>query len=361
MSGITCAIDHAAATAMRVLRPELAHRVSIWGLRSGLAASLYAKRVVFPSLRTTIAGLEFDNPIGAAAGLDKQADIPDRLWRLGFGFFECGSVTPRPQPGNPGRVAFRLPAERGVINRYGFPSGGLEAFRANLAKRTTRGGVFGANIGANKDSGDRIADYVTGFEALAPLADYVAVNISSPNTPGLRALQQRAALEELLGRLAETRTALAKDGVAPPLFLKVAPDLEADEVETIAAAAEEFGVDALIVSNTTLHRPADLSSSDRDEAGGLSGRPLFSRSTEVLRDFRRATGGRVPLIGVGGVESGATAYAKIRAGASAVQLYTALVYNGPGLVRRIVTDLAALLAADGYAQVTDVVGVDTPL
>ena len=301
-------------------------------------------------LATTVAGLSLPNPIGLAAGLDKNGEALRGLSRLGFGFVECGSVTPRPQPGNPKPRLFRLSEDRAVINRMGFNNEGLEAFAARLGRRPT-GTVFGANLGANKDTEDKAADYVAGLIRLKGLADYVTVNVSSPNTPGLRDLQGRAAMDDLLGRLAEARA-----GDPAPVFLKIAPDLTAAEIGLIVEAAIDHGIDALIVSNTTLDRPQTLRSPHRDEAGGLSGAPLKARALAALRAAADAAGGRLPLIGVGGIESGADAYDRIRAGASAVQIYSALVYEGPGLVGRIKRDLAARLKADGFTTAAEAVG-----
>jgi dihydroorotate dehydrogenase len=280
----------------------------------------------------------------------------------GFGFAEAGTVTPLAQAGNPRPRLFRLTEDQAVINRMGFNNEGLEAFAQRLKARQSgagmgKGGVVGANIGANKDAADRIADYVTGLTRLWGLSDYFTANISSPNTPGLRALQTKAALEELLGRLSETREALRiASGADYPIFLKVAPDLEDGEVEAIVETVVDAGLDAVIVSNTTIARPDTLRSAQAGEAGGLSGAPLLTASTEVLKRFHAAAAGRVALIGAGGIADGAGAYAKIRAGARAVQLYSALVYGGPGLVARIKRDLAARLRADGFAAVEDAVG-----
>jgi dihydroorotate dehydrogenase len=275
------------------------------------------------------------------------------MLRAGFGFVECGTVTPEPQAGNPRPRLFRLTEDRAVINRMGFNNEGLEAFVQRLARRGASG-VVGANIGANKDAADRIGDYVTGLKRLWGQASYFTINISSPNTPGLRALQTRQALEELLGRLAEARDALPAAGRAP-MFLKVAPDLEAGEVEAITETVVAHGLSGIIVSNTTVGRPP-LKSPHREEAGGLSGAPLKELAGHRLAQFAEAAAGRLTLIGVGGIASGADAYARIRAGASAVQLYSALVFEGPGLVTRIKRDLAARLRADGFASVREAVG-----
>jgi len=303
-----------------------------------------------PALAVTVAGLAFANPIGLAAGFDKDARTWRQMLGFGFGFVEVGTSTPRPQPGNPRPRLFRLAEDRAVINRMGFNNEGQAAARLRL--HGPRPGPVGANIGANKDSADRIADYAAGVRAFADVADYLTVNISSPNTPGLRDLQSAGALDELLAAVAE-----ARGGRATPLFLKVAPDLEPDAVADIVEAAIRRGIDALIVSNTTVSRPA-LSSRHSAEMGGLSGRPLGPLALARLSDFRRATGGALPLIAAGGIETAADAYARLRAGASLVQLYSALVYEGPGLARRMTRDLKALLERDGFANVAEAVGTD---
>jgi dihydroorotate dehydrogenase len=292
-----------------------------------------------------------------AAGFDKNAQAGDALLAAGFGFVECGTVTPLAQPGNPRPRLFRLSEDRAIINRLGFNNEGLEPFANRLAARAGRKGVVGANVGANKNSADRVADYVRGMGQAWRCASYVTANISSPNTPGLRGLQERGALEDLLGRLNEARVLLSAAHGPRPLFLKVAPDLDEAAVRDIADLALAHKLDALIVSNTTLQRPPQLTSDNREEAGGLSGQPLFQISTQALRLFAHALEGRLPLIGVGGVESGVTALAKIKAGASALQLYSALVFQGPGLAARIIDELDGLLAAEGFDHVADAVGV----
>ena len=275
------------------------------------------------------------------------------MLRAGFGFVECGTVTPSPQAGNPRPRLFRLSEDRAVINRMGFNNQGLEAFAGRLARGAN--GVVGANIGANKDSADRIGDYGVGLKRLWGLAAYFTVNVSSPNTPGLRSLQTRAALEELLGRLAEARDALPAAGRAP-IFLKVAPDLEAGEVEAIVETCLAAGLSGIVVGNTTVQRPPPLASRFAQEAGGLSGAPLSGLAARMLGEFAEAAAGRLALVAVGGIGSGAEAYARIRAGAGAVQLYSALVFEGPGLVARIKRDLAARLRADGFSSVSAAVG-----
>ena len=349
MSGL-----HALATrALRLIDPEDAHSLTIAALKAGLGPR--AGVSVDPSLAVEAGGLSLPHPVGLAPGFDKNAEVPAAMLAAGFGFVECGTVTPRAQAGNPRPRLFRLTEDRAVINRMGFNNAGLDAFAARLAARP-RGGVVGANIGANKDSEDRIADYVTGLKRLWGLASYFTINISSPNTPGLRALQTRSALEELLGRVAEARRELAATRDYP-LFLKVAPDLEDGEVAEIVEASVRFGLQAIVVGNTTLARPAGLRSPARAEAGGLSGAPLMAPSTAVLRRFHEAAHGRIDLVGVGGIASGADAYAKIRAGAKAVQLYSAMVFEGPGLVVRIRRELSERLRADGFARPGDAVGV----
>jgi dihydroorotate dehydrogenase len=341
---------HGLATrALRLLDPEDAHGWAIRGLQAGLGPRAGADD---PILATELAGLKLPNPVGLAPGFDKNAQVFGPMLRAGFGFVECGTVTPRPQAGNPRPRLFRLAEDRAVINRMGFNNQGVEAFAARLAARGP--GVVGANIGANKDSEDRIGDYVACLRRLWGLASYFTINISSPNTPGLRALQTRSALEELLGRIAEARDALPADGRVP-MFLKVAPDLEAGEVEAIVEVTAANGLSGIIVSNTTVGRPP-LRSRARDEAGGLSGAPLRTLSTAKLAEFAQAAGGRLTLIGAGGVASGADAYAKIRAGASAVQLYSALVFEGPGLVVRIKRELAHLLRRDGFTHLQEAIG-----
>jgi len=333
------------------MEPEAAHGLTLRLLKAGLVPS-GGGGPDDPVLRTRVFGLDFPNPVGLAAGFDKNAEVPDAMLRLGFGFSEIGTVTPRPQPGNPRPRVFRLPAAGALINRLGFNNEGLDAAAARLAARERRG-IVGANVGRNKDQPDAEADYAAGVGRLAPLADYLVVNVSSPNTPGLRALQGRDPLERLLGAVLAARTA---SGAAPPLLLKIAPDLTAEDEADVAAVALASGIDGLIVSNTTTERPPDLDPSVAGEAGGLSGRPLLDRSTRLVARMRSLTGGRLPIVGVGGVASGADAYAKIRAGASLVQIYTGLVYGGPGLVGAIKRDLAARLKADGFGSVADAVG-----
>ena len=343
---------------LRLLPPETAHRLTIAALTSGIAPQRAEPDPRI--LRVKLWGRSFPNPIGLAAGFDKNAEVPDAMLRFGFGFVETGTVTPRPQAGNPKPRLFRLTEDRALINRLGFNNQGLEAVQARLAARRGRPGLVGANIGKNKDSADAIADYVVGLRALAPLADYITVNVSSPNTPGLRDLQRKATLLSLIAALKDAR-AVAVPRDPPPLLLKIAPDLSPEERAEIAEAAHETAIDGLVISNTTVARPSGLRSRHAQETGGLSGAPLFEASTRLVAEMRQLTRGRIPLVGVGGIASGADAYAKIRAGASLVQLYTALVYEGAALVQRIKRDLAACLIRDGFAGIADAVGADTPL
>ncbi len=327
--------------------PERAHQLTIATLK---AMPKRGVRSFDPMLSTCFAGLVFPSPVGLAAGFDKNAEVPDAMLALGFGFVEVGTVTPLPQQGNPRPRLFRLVEDHGVINRMGFNNDGLAAAHVRLAQRKRRG-LVGANVGANKDAADRVADYVAGVAAMSGVADYLTINISSPNTPGLRALQDAGALIELLDAIGSVRT----EG-GPPLFLKLAPDLSTHEVDGAVRAAQGK-VDALIIGNTTISRP-QLISRDRGEAGGLSGAPLRSLAMDKLRAFRAATGGEIPLIAAGGIDSADEAYARIRAGAALVQIYSALVYHGPRLAWHIAEGLAQRLKRDGFATVSQAVGVD---
>ena len=339
---------------VKLLPPEAAHTATIRALEKGLGAPLRAP-IFDPILATTLpkSGLKLAAPVGLAAGFDKNCDVPSAMARFGFGFIECGTVTPLPQPGNPKPRLFRLSEDRAVINRMGFNNYGLAYFVRRLSKYRAPVPI-GANVGANKDSTDRIADYVKGIEAVAPHAAYVTVNISSPNTPGLRGLQDKASLEALLTACG------AADRAGKPVFLKVAPDLDAEAINDIVGVVRNQGawLSGLIVSNTTLARPDSLTSRDRGQAGGLSGAPLMAPSTKILKAFAKALKGEFDLIGAGGISSAADAYAKIRAGAHAVQLYSALVYSGPGLVADIHRELATLLKADGFTSLAQAVGKD---
>jgi dihydroorotate dehydrogenase len=336
---------------LHALDPETAHRLTIRAMALGLATQPAAPDP--PALAQTLLGLSFPNPLGLAAGFDKDVEVPDAMLALGFGFVEAGTVTPRAQAGNPRPRLFRLSEDRAVINRMGFNNLGHEAAEARLLARRARGGTVGINLGANKDSDDPVTDYVAGLKRLAPLASYVTVNISSPNTPGLRGLQARAPLDRLLGALSEARAALTE---RRPIFLKIAPDLEDDALADIVESALAHQLDGLIISNTTIARPPTLKSTHAAETGGLSGVPLMTPSTQMLARAAKLAQKRLLLIGAGGVASGADAYAKIRAGASLVQLYTALVYDGPDLIMRIKRELAALLERDGFASIREAVG-----
>ncbi len=338
---------------LRLLPAEPAHHATI-RLAANFAPLLPRAPADDPRLGVSVLGLHFPNPVGLAAGFDKDAEVPNAMLRAGFGFVECGTVTPRPQEGNPKPRLFRLAADAAVINRMGFNNRGMDHAAMRLDSRA-RVGIVGINIGANKDAADRIADYCSGFDRLAALADYVTINVSSPNTPGLRGLQDRGALHTLLSMLLAERARLSRP---VPLLLKIAPDLDPQALDDIAAVALESGIEGLIVSNTTVVRPDTLRSPQAKETGGLSGRPLFAPSTFVLREMRKRVGARLVLVGTGGIASGADAYAKIRAGASLVQLYTALAYQGLGLVERIKRELQALLERDGFAHVADAVGLD---
>ncbi|MCP2018108.1 MAG: quinone-dependent dihydroorotate dehydrogenase [Erythrobacter sp.] len=335
-----------ARPALFALDPERAHRLTVRALT--LAPRMRPAQT--GPLAIDVAGLTFPNPLGMAAGFDKDAEVPDQLLGLGFGFAEVGSITPRPQAGNPKPRLFRLVEDRAVINRMGFNNAGAEVARDRLQRRSRRPGIVGINVGANKDSEDRIADYVTMTRIMAPLASYLAVNISSPNTPGLRALQDESALAGLLDAVIE-----ARGPSGPPVFLKVAPDLEPADIDAITRIAIERQLGALIVSNTTISRP-QLASPHAGEAGGLSGAPLRDLAQQRLRDFRTATGGSIPLVGVGGIASAEDAWARIRAGASLVQLYSAMVFGGPGLPRRILRGLEELMRLDGFASIAEAVG-----
>lgn len=334
-----------AAPALFALDAESAHQMTIAALRIAPRLPPAAPGM----LASEVAGLRFPNPLGLAAGFDKNAVVPDAMLGLGFGFVECGSITPRPQAGNPKPRLFRLTADRAVINRMGFNNDGADAVVARLRRRK-RSGVLGINVGANKDACDRIADYVDGIRTFAPFADYLTVNISSPNTPGLRNLQAEGELAALLSAIAGERTP-----ETPPMFLKVAPDLADGDHERIVRAAIDNGIAALIVSNTTIARPP-LKSRNAGEAGGLSGAPLRDPALAQLRRFRAVAGGDLPLVGVGGIASAEDAWARIRAGASLVQLYSAMVYEGPGLARRIARGLERLMRHDGFNSIAEAVG-----
>lgn len=339
---------------MRGVDPERAHDVALRALRFGLAGA--DRSPADPILATRVLGLDFRNPIGLAAGFDKSAVAVGPLMRLGFGFVEAGSVTPKPQIGNPKPRLFRLVEDRAVINRMGMNNAGIAAFRARIAALKQRPAVLGVNIAINKEGAAPLRDYPMLYEQVAPLADYVAVNVSSPNTPGLRDLQGEQQLSEILAALAAIRA--AQQGAPPPILVKIAPDLSPAAIEPIVEAAVAHGMDGLIVSNTTIARPG-LRSAHRTQAGGLSGPPLRAMSTEMLKRVARLARPRgLVLIGCGGVGSGADAYEKLRAGADLVQLYAAFAYEGPALIPRIKRELAALLRRDGVRSVADIVGAD---
>ena len=341
---------------LRKLPAENAHKLTIKALGGGLGPKFRAS--ISSNLAINVGGLNLPNPVGLAAGFDKDCEVSTPMLAAGFGFVECGTVTPLPQHGNSKPRLFRLVEDKAVINRMGFNNAGLNKFKNNLEKRKLKNGLVGANLGANKDSKNRVEDYAIGLKSLWGLSDYFTINISSPNTPGLRDLQNENAMEELLGRVSEVRAQLAGDRPSYPIFLKVAPDLGLGEIERIVEQSRSYGINAIIVSNTTLARPSSLKSKYKIEKGGLSGQPLFDLSTEILRQFYAAAKGKIDLIGVGGVSNGLQAYEKIRAGASAVQIYSALVYEGPGLVNAINTDLLLRLKADGFKSIAEAVGKD---
>ncbi len=347
-----------AAPLLSALDPETAHDLTLWALRRGLGPRR-GPVSEDPILAVSLWGRSFPNPLGLAAGFDKNASVIGPMLELGFGFVELGSITPRPQPGNPRPRVFRLARERAVINRMGFPGAGLEVAARNISawRASGRGGLVGVNLGKNKDTKNAAVDYLAGTRTLAPLADYLVINVSSPNTPGLRALQGRRELEDLIVQVRAARGEVCP-GNAPPVLVKIAPDLGEAERSDIAEVALGQEIEGLIVSNTTHQRPASLHGRHRGEAGGLSGQPLFDISTALLSDMYRLTGGQVPLIGVGGLAGPEQAYAKIRAGASLVQLYSGLVYEGPGLIARIKTGLAQCLRADGFTSLQEAVGAD---
>lgn len=341
---------------LRRLDPEDAHRLAIRGLR---LLPVTPPRADDPALAVRAFGLNFPNPVGMAAGFDKNAEVPDALLRLGFGFVEIGSVTPRPQAGNPRPRLFRLEQDSAVINRMGFNNDGAGAVLRRLAARASHGGIVGVNLGANKDSPDRTADYVRLIELFAPVASYFTVNISSPNTPGLRSLQQAAALDDLLARVIDARERVRKNAGDSPLLLKIAPDLTLQELDDVVHIARSRRVDGMIVANTTLSRPASLRDRVRaSEQGGLSGRPLLRLSTRMVAETYVRAEGAFPLIGVGGIDSGGAALMKIRAGATLIQLYTALIYKGVGLVESIKADLVSTLRRTGRDQLSEIVGAD---
>lgn len=340
---------------IRCMDPEKAHGLALKALNCGLAP--HGRVPQDKVLASRVWGLDFPNPVGLAAGFDKDAEVPDALLEQGFGFVEVGSITPKPQPGNPKPRLFRLSADRAVINRMGFNNKGTDAAKVRLAARLDRGGIVGVNLGKNKETEDALSDYVQGINALADVASYVVVNVSSPNTPGLRALQGREQLGHLLQGIREALDK-AVPAKTPPLILKIAPDLTEEDKSDIAAVVLTERVDGIIATNTTISRPDTLCDSKSLETGGLSGKPLYSLSTQVLGDMYRLTEGNIPMIGVGGISSAEDAYAKIRAGASLVQLYSVMVYEGPGIVIDILNGLIRLLKADGFESISEAIGAD---
>ncbi len=356
MIGFFGLIDSLARPLLSHMDAENAHRLAVQGLKilpRGPAPAEDAR------LSVRVFGLNFPNPVGMAAGFDKHGEVPDALLRLGFGFVEVGTVTPRPQPGNPRPRLFRLPADQGVINRLGFNSEGAPAVLARLAARAGAGGLVGVNVGANKDSADRIADYVSLIETFAPVASYFTVNISSPNTPGLRDLQQGALFEDLLARVVDARARVSRQAGLTPLLVKIAPDLSLNELDDVVGACRRRRVDGMIIGNTTVTRPPSLKDvRTAKESGGLSGRPLFALSTRMLAETYVRAEGAFPLVGTGGIDSPRTALAKIRAGACLVQLYSSLVFRGLGLVAEIKAELVNALARGRHAGLPDLVGLD---
>jgi dihydroorotate dehydrogenase len=350
------AFDAFSLPLLRWFDPEDAHRMAIQGLR---LLPPMRSRPDDSKLAVRAFGLNFPNPIGMAAGFDKSAEAPDALLRLGFGFVEIGSVTPKPQAGNPRPRLFRLERDEAVINRMGFNNDGADAVLRRLASRAHLAGIVGVNVGANKDSADRVADYVKLIEAFAPVASYFTVNVSSPNTPGLRNLQQSAALDELLAKVIDARERVRQNAGDSPVLLKIAPDLSLAELDDVVHIARSRRVDGMIVANTTLARPTTLRETNRArEQGGLSGRPLFRLSTRMVAETYVRAEGAFPLIGVGGIDSGGAALTKIRAGASLIQLYSSLIYKGLGLVEDIKNDLSSTLLRTGRDSLSEIVGAD---
>ncbi|WP_417670612.1 quinone-dependent dihydroorotate dehydrogenase [Roseibium sp.] len=348
-------LDKLALAGLHAMDAETAHGVTIKALKSGLVPACRVPRDA--RCQVKLWDLDFPNPLGMAAGFDKNGEVPDALLKLGFGFTEVGSVTPNAQPGNPKPRVFRLPADEGVINRYGFNNEGHAALRARLEARPRQAGIVGINVGANKDATDRVADYVAGIEMFADMASYFTVNISSPNTPGLRNLQARDALAELLTGVMSARDANANTlGRKVPVLLKIAPDVSDQEMEEIVAEVLAKGVDGLIVSNTTLARTGLRPDPRRDEAGGLSGKPLFRRATIALAKARKLAGPDLPIVGVGGIDSAETAWTKITAGANLIQLYSSMVFKGRGLVGEILEGLSRELDKHGLASLDEARG-----
>jgi dihydroorotate dehydrogenase len=348
-------LDALARPLLGLIEAEQAHALAISALKF---APRGAPALEDPRLAVRLFGLDFPNPLGMAAGFDKHGEVPDALLAAGFGFVEVGTVTPRPQSGNPRPRLFRLPLDHGVINRLGFNSEGGAAVLARLEARGRRPGIVGVNVGANKESPDRIADYATLIETFAPVASYFTVNISSPNTPGLRDLQQGSLFDELLARVLDARDRASRSGARKPLLIKIAPDLSLRELDDVLAAARRRAIDGMIIGNTTIARPPGLRSASAREAGGLSGRPLFPLATRMLAEAHVRLEGAFALIGTGGIDSGETALAKLKAGASLLQLYSGLVFGGLALVGEIKAALAGSLNREGHASLAALVGQD---
>jgi dihydroorotate dehydrogenase len=350
------AFDAFSLPLLRWFDPEDAHRLAIQGLR---LLPPMRPRPDDPKLAVRAFGLNFPNPLGMAAGFDKSAEVPDALLRLGFGFVEIGSVTPKPQTGNPRPRLFRLERDEAVVNRMGFNNDGADAVLRRLANRAHLSGIVGVNVGANKDSPDRVADYVKLIETFAPVASYFTVNVSSPNTPGLRNLQQASALDDLLAKVIDARERVRQNAGDSPVLLKIAPDLTLNELDDVVHIARSRRVDGMIVGNTTIARSSTLREQNRaKEQGGLSGRPLFRLSTRMVAETYVRAEGAFPLVGVGGIDSGGAALTKIRAGASLIQLYSSLIYKGLGLVDDIKRDLASTLLRTGRDSLAEIVGAD---
>ena len=347
--------DRLAIPMLRMLDPETAHAFALNALK--LAPLPNAARRS-EKLGVRAFGLAFPNPVGLAAGFDKNAEVPDSLLRLGFGFVEVGGVTPRPQPGNPRPRLFRLDGDEAVINRFGFNSDGLEAVAERLAARVNASGIVGINAGANKDAPDRAADFVACIEALAPHVSFLTVNVSSPNTPGLRNLQQASALDDLLARVIDARERAAVGAKRRPLLLKIAPDLSLSDLDDVVGIARRHRIDGMIIGNTTIGRANLCEAEKAKEQGGLSGRPLFALSTRMLAETYVRAEGAFPLVGAGGIDSGAAAFAKIKAGASLIQLYTGLIFRGVGLIGSIKKDLIDFMRIGRLDSLADAVGRD---
>tara|TARA_X000001036_G_scaffold72066_1_gene63465 strand:+ start:87 stop:1163 length:1077 start_codon:yes stop_codon:yes gene_type:complete len=341
------------------MAPEKAHNLTLSIMKAGLIPASPSRSD--PALEQSLWGLKFPNPVGLSAGFDKNAEVIGASFKMGFGFVEVGTVTPKPQDGNPEPRVFRDPANEAVINRMGFPNVGMNAFKDNLEKFLSQkkrpSGAIGLNIGMNKTQKEPVKDYVQLIRMLGPMADYMTINISSPNTPGLRDLQKREPLLELIGGVLEARDKACRE-MPPPILVKLAPDLDNAQREELAQTLLDSKIDGVILGNTTLDRPEFLSDGFRDEKGGLSGQPLTDKSTQLISDFYRLTDGKLPIVGVGGISSAEQAYAKIKAGASLVQVYSALVFKGPRLIANINDGLLSQLQADGYSNISEAIAAD---